>query len=230
VGKNGYNLTKLSHISIDAFRDPVTYKFPQRNITPKPLRDDYATHAAKLIRQLTAALGDLPAPVTDPRIHVEGLKRGTLVEIATVPPEKNSRTKVTKVPAALEFKQEDIVVLQSRRNENRTEKAVLFVPDGARDFLLGRITDYGRGLSFDQPRPDIEKFEKIEEIRAVTIQSLFVGDIDLALPDPVWWEVWIREPGNRAEAIARAACAANLDVHADKLGRVCKLSLVEEVV
>lgn len=212
-----YSLRQLQHVLIDSLRETAEYKFPPRKIEPKPLRGDYAAHAAGLLRQLDAALSAVPAPGADTRLQVEGLKPGALVEVATLPPAENSRTKVTKVPAALEFGQEDIVLLQSRRSSDRTESAVMFVPDSARGFLRGRIRAYGGRVLPDGNRPDIEKFEKIEKIQAATIRSLFVGDIDLAAPEAVWWEVWVRERGDWGEAIARSACAANLDVHADRL-------------
>ena len=217
MADNEYNLRKLPHLSIDAWRETVRYEYPPRPMAQRPLRGDYAAHAAGLLKQLDTALGSVPTSTADPRIRVEGLRPGALVEVATMPPAENSRTKATKVPAALEFKQEDIVVLQSRRSEDRTESAVMFVPDVARDFLRGRIRGYGRRVPLNDRRPDIEKFEKIETIRAASVRSLFVGDIDLSAPGVVWWEVWVREHITWAEAIARAAVAANLDVHADKL-------------
>lgn len=212
-----YSLRQLRHIPIDALREAVRYKFPPRRMDPKPLRGDYAAHAAGLLRQLDAALGEVPLPGADIRIQVEGLKLGALVEVATAPPAETSRAKATKVPAALDFGQDDIVVLQSRRGGDRSESAVMFVPDAARAVLRGRIRAYGGRVAPDGHRPDIEKFEKIEKIQAATVRSLFIGDVDFADPKVVWWEVWVRERGAWAEAIGRSACAANLDVHADRL-------------
>ena len=132
-----------------------------------------------LLDQLASALGDLPPAGADPRLRVEGLKPGTVVEVSTLPPAEGSRARAVKVPAALEFPNQDVVVLRSERHEDRTESALLFVPDDARAFLRGRIADYGRDPG-NARRPDVERFEAIETVRAAPVSALFVGDVDLA--------------------------------------------------
>ena len=204
------------HLSIDAFRETAAYAFPARAQSRKPLRPDYAAHATALLDQLAAALGDLPAPGIDPRLTIEGLKPGMVVEVATLPPAEGSRSKAVKVPAALEFQSREILLLRSERREDRTESALLFVPDDARGFLQGRIADYGRDPG-NQRRPDAERFEVVETFRPAPIASLFVGELDFAAPDIMWWELWVREPGTRADRLAVAAQNAGLDVHADRL-------------
>ena len=127
-----YGAKNRAHISINAFRETAAYTFPVRNQERKPLREDYAAHAATILDQLAVALGDLPAPGADARLPVPGLRRGTIVEVTTVPPAEGSRTKAIKVPSTLEFPTQDVVVLRSERNDDRTESALLFVPDDAR--------------------------------------------------------------------------------------------------
>lgn len=204
------------HLTIDVFRETAAYEYPSRNQERKPLRGDYAAHAAQLIDQLAAALGPVPAAGADERVSVQGLKAGTVVEITTVPPVEGSRTKAIKVPATLEFPTRDLVVLRSERNDDRTESALLFVPDDARGFLRGRISDYGRDPG-NQRRPDVDRFEVIEEVRAIDTDALFTGEVDLAAPEIVWWELWVRQPVALADRLATAAANANIDVHADRL-------------
>ncbi|WP_449222132.1 S8 family peptidase [Tistrella mobilis] len=204
------------HISIDVFCEAAAYTFPLRKQERKPLRVDYAAHAAHLLDQLAAALGDIPLPVDDQRLAVEGLKSGTIVEITTLPPAGNSRTKVVKVPTALEFPAQDVVVLRSERNDDRTESALLFVPDDARAFLQGRISEYGRHPG-NRRRPDVERFEVVEEIRSIDTRSLFTGAVDLAAPEIVWWELWVRQSVPLADRVVSAARTANIDVHDDRL-------------
>jgi hypothetical protein len=136
-----FDVRDRPHISIDAFRESTQYSFPGRAQQRKPLREDYAAHADALLGQLIGALGELPAPTADPRLHVEGLKSGTVVEVSTQAPAEGSRKKAVKVPAALEFPAQEIVVLRSERHDDRTESALLFVPDDARGFLQHRISD-----------------------------------------------------------------------------------------
>jgi hypothetical protein len=120
------------------------------------------------------------------------------------------------VPAALEFPTQDIVVLRSERNDDRTESALLFVPDDARAFLQGRIADYGRDPG-NQHRPDVQRFEVIATFEAAPVTSLFVGSIDFGSLDLVWWELWVRESGFRADRLIEVARRRGLDVHADRL-------------
>ena len=175
-----YGARDRPHIRIDACREAEAYIFPARPQGRKQLRKDYVAHAVTLLDQLNVALGDVPPPGADARLRVEGLKLGTIVEVATMPPAEGSRTKAVKVPPALEFPTQEIVVLRSDRNEDRTESALLFVPDDARTHLRGRIIEYGETYIGNQRRPDVDRFEVVESVRAAPIESLFVGGVDLA--------------------------------------------------
>jgi hypothetical protein len=147
---------------------------------------------------------------------VQGLKPGAIVEVSTLPPHENSRAKVAKVPAALEFPNQNVVVLRSQRNEDRTETALLFVPDDARGFLLGRIAEYGRD-SREERRPDVERFEVIETVQAASPAALFVQDVDLASPEILWWELWVQSFQGMADRLTVLARRAELDVHSERL-------------
>lgn len=204
------------HISINAFREGTQYSFPARAQQRKPLREDYAAHAGALLDQLARALGDVPAPGTDSRLPIEGLKAGAVVEVSTLAPKEGSKTKTVKIPAALEFPSQEIVLLRTERREDKTESALLFVPDDARGFLQGRIANYGRDPGNGR-RPDVERFEVVETIAAAPVSSLFAEDVDFAARDIVWWELWIQGGAGRAERLAVLARGANLDVHADRL-------------
>jgi hypothetical protein len=90
------------------------------------------------------------------------------------------------------------------RNEDRTESAVLFIPDDARAFLQGRIAEYGSANLGNRRRPDVERFESIETIEAAASESLFVGLVDFA-DGRAAWELWVRDPGGRADRVGAAA-------------------------
>lgn len=209
-----YDERDRPHILIDVFRETAAYEFPARNQKRKPLRDDYAAHAEHLLDQLAQALAQ-PATGADQRLPIQGLKSGTVVEVETVAPAEGSRTKAVKMPTNLEFPAQDVVVLRSQRNEDQTESALLFVPDDACDFLRGRIENYGRDPG-NQRRPDVDRFEVIEKFLAIETAALFTGDVDLAAPDVVWWELWVRQPVALADRVAVAARNTNIDVHTDR--------------
>lgn len=204
------------HLSINSFREGTQYEFPSRQMRRRPLRDDYAAHANALLGQLTRALGEIPTSLGDPRLHVDGLKPGTIVEFATPPPAAGSRSKAVKIPANLDFPTQQISVLRTVRRDDRSESAVLFVPDDARAFLQHRIVAYG-----DDPagaaRTDLERFEVIETIAAAPIASLFAGPVDLSDTTVAWWELWLPGGSDRAARVATLARDANLDVHSDQL-------------
>jgi hypothetical protein len=204
------------HLSINAFREGAQYEFPSRQMRRRPLRDDYAAHANALLDQLTRAFGDIPARTDDPRLHVDGLKPGTMVELATLPPAAGSRSKAVKIPANLDFPTQQIAVLRTDRRDDGSEGAVLFVPDDARAFLQQRIVAYGNDPG-EAPRTDLERFEVIETIAAAPIASLFVGHVDFSDTTIAWWELWLPGGPDRAARMATLARDANLDVHSDQL-------------
>jgi hypothetical protein len=207
------------HIHIDVLRERADYRFPSRKQTRKPLRDDYAAHAASLIEQLTLALGAVP-PLAG-RLAIDGLKSGTIVEVATAPPEPGSRKAAVKVPATLEFPVQDIVILRGGRRGDKSENALVFVPDDARAFLTGRLGAYGSANLGNRPRPDVDRFESIETVSSVEDRRLFTGTVAFDDPERRWWELWVRELASPERTIsagvARLAHEQGLDVHGDRL-------------
>jgi hypothetical protein len=215
-GGEDFGVRDRPHISISSTRETAAYTFPARGGSSRPRRADHAAHAAGLLRQLSAALGNVPPPARDPRLPVAGLRRGTVVEVSTLPPGEHARVAAMKVPPSLEFPTQDIVVLRSQRNDDRTESALLFVPDDARAFLSSRISQYGQDPRGAR-RPHVDRFEPIETVRAPDEDALFVGEVDLAAPERVWWELWLQGPAVRADGVSAAARVAELDVHPDRL-------------
>ncbi|UBS33725.1 S8 family peptidase [Altererythrobacter sp. N1] len=211
-----FAVRNVPHIAIDAFREPAQYRYPSRPQDREPRREDYHAHAEALLAQLAAALADVPAPQNDPRIQIAGQERGAIVEIETLAP-ATERSKATRIPTGLDFPNQDVVVLRSQRKDDRTEQAVLFVPDNARAFLRDRIERYGEENLGNRARPDVARFEVIEAIRAAVIDTLFAVPVDHANAATIWWELWIRQPVGRADSLAAAAQNEALDVHPDRL-------------
>ncbi|MDB5610116.1 MAG: hypothetical protein JWP25_7016 [Bradyrhizobium sp.] len=217
MANTDFDARDLAHISIDAWREAAHYGYPSRNQSRKPLRDNYVAHAQGLLDQLSNAVGLMPLPGADQRLAIDGLGAGVLVEVGTLMPAEGSRSKAAKIPTALDFPSQDIVVLRTSRNEDRTESAVLFIPDNARTFLEARIVAYGSENLGNQKRPDIDRFENIETIQAAAAESLFVGMVDFADGRPAWWELWVREAEGRADAVEHAARNGGFDVRPERL-------------
>ncbi|RWP11006.1 S8 family peptidase [Mesorhizobium sp.] len=215
-----FSAHELDHVRIEAFREAAQYEFPSKPQDRKPRRDDYPAHAQLLIEQLVAALGDIPPPNDDNRLTILGQRKGAIVELQTMAP-ATDKSGATKTPA-LDYPGQDVVVLRSVRQEDRTERALLFIPDDAREFLLERIEAYGAEGLGNKKRPDVPKFEPIEVIEAAEVRSLFATQVNFEEPQPLWWELWVREPstakpGPRTNAIVTAAQLAGLGVHNDTL-------------
>lgn len=203
------------HIRIDAFLSKAAYTYPSRKQERKPLRDNYASHAAHLLKRLDAALGIIPPKSSDKRISLSGFSKGTIVEITTMVP-LTSRRQAVKLPTNFEFPAQNLIILHSKRNDNRTESALFFIPDNARPYLQAKIEEYGTDPA-NGDRSDIQRFEAIEEFNEFDVRSLFIGTVDLSDPKKIWWEIWIRQNTNLADQIAQIASARGLDVHENRL-------------
>lgn len=219
-GGDDFSAHELPHVRIDAVRQPAQYTYPNRPQDRKPQRQDYPAHAQALVQQLTVALGAVPAPENDPRLAIAEQKRGAIVELETQAP-RSDRSGPSKTPA-LDYVAQDIVVLKSTRQDDRTEKAILFIPDDARQFLIGRINAYGNANLGNKKRPDVPKFEPIETITAAQAQSLFPPTTDFVELQARWWELWVRDNSTEANrpktaAVVNAALQANLPVHEERL-------------
>lgn len=211
---DAFDARALPHLPIDMWRETRGYEFPQRAQSRKPLRDDYEAHAQRLLDTLAAALPAIPAQGQDPRLNIPGMRPGVLVTVETMAPAEGSRTKATRLPD-LEFANQDIVVLRSERRDDRTESAVLFVPDASRNFLQARIETYGQDPG-NAKRPDKDRFEPLERFDAAGAETLFPQALDFTAA-PSWWELWVREPTARANHVADAAAKRGLDVHPTRL-------------
>lgn len=203
------------HIPIDLWRETTAYAFPARNMRSKPKRDNYAAHAAALTQALAQALPPIPPRHQDPRVPIAGLASGAIIVMETRPLPERSTAKASKVPAGFDFATQDIVVLRSERRDDRTESAVVFVPDGARNFLSGRIAAYGRD-PVGRDRPDQARFEVVERFVAAEALALFAEPLVRGGP-AVWWEYWIRAAPGRADVVAQTAAQRGHDVHPDRL-------------
>ena len=212
-----FDLPARPHIPIDLFRESAAYEYPPRGRASRPRRENYPAHAEELLGQLAQALGEQPSTDADTRLPVEGLKRGTVVGVESSRPAEGSRVKAVRLPASLDFPAQDVIVLRSTRNEDRSESGLLFVPDDARDFLEGRIKAYGRDPG-NRRRPDVDRFEVIERIHSTGASTLFTGAVNFDSPAVVWWELWVRrQPNGLPSHVAAAAQGAGIDVHSDRL-------------
>jgi hypothetical protein len=83
-------------IIIDGWRKAATYKPPRPNPRRKPLRENYADHARRLIDQLATALPP-PPQGADARLNNPGMGLGALISVATKAPGDKSPAAAVKL-------------------------------------------------------------------------------------------------------------------------------------
>lgn len=213
MARDEFSRRNLDHLRIEPFREIATYLPPSTPQTKKPLRSDYVTHAAALVKALGSALPPIPRPEDDRRLSIPGLKPGAIVEIDTLAPTTDRQGPV-RVPPAFEYPAQDLVVLRTTREDNRSETAMVFVPDASRAALFARLAAYGSDKPTNKERKHVDQFEKIETFKPVAVESLF-GTADLATADAIWWELWARKVS--VQGLAAALSDAGWDVHEDRL-------------
>jgi hypothetical protein len=60
---DNFDTRERPHIPIDAFRETAAYTFPSRAQERKPLREDYAAHAAQILEQLAGGRSPRLRPI-----------------------------------------------------------------------------------------------------------------------------------------------------------------------
>lgn len=202
------------HLSLNEVRREGTYAAPKRKMDAKPVRDDYDAHGAALLAQLATALPQIPPPATDARLKLEGLKPGVLVALETLAPDTD-RKGPSKIPLSFELPGQDLVILSSRRTDDRSEETIVFVPDDARATLTRRLREYS--TPGNKERPHVVQFEKVERIASAETAKLFDPNTDFNAPIQRWWELWVRDIGPLPAALVTAARGFGLDVHPEQL-------------
>ena len=213
MATNEFSQRNLDHLRIEPFREIAAYLPPTTPPNKKPLRADYVAHAAALAEALGSALPPVPRPDDDRRLAIPGLKPGSLVEVDTLAP-VTDRQGPARVPPAFEYPAQDLVVLRTTREGDRSEKAVVFVPDASRAALFARLAAYGSDKPTNKERRHVDQFEKIETFRSFAVESLFAAS-DLATTESAWWEVWARQAS--VDGLSTDFREAGWDVHSDRL-------------
>jgi hypothetical protein len=108
-----------------------------------------------------------------------------------------------------------VVILSSRRTEDRAEESIIFVPDDARATLTRRLQDYRD--PGNRERPYVAQFEKVERIASADTAKLFDPGTDFNSPAERWWELWVRDVAALPRALVAELRNFGLDVHPEQL-------------
>jgi hypothetical protein len=213
--QDGYGLRNRPHVFIDALRENKPYIPPRQAVQPKGPRPDIAAHATALLDQLAIALARHDGSAG--RLVVHGIPPGTVVEVQTASPVDRPQAGVVKLPN-LAKTVGGLEVLRSERNDDRTESAVVFVPESSQSALRRKIGEY-RDFRGEKATELVQTFERVGAIRPATGRSLFVGPIDFDAAAARWFELWVRKTASEetAASVAARAREARFDVHPDTL-------------
>ena len=195
------------HLHIENFIETESYHYPSRPI-PSKLRNDHKSHSEILASQLTSALGKIPEPEEDTRIKIAGLDSGNIVKIETANPNDKKTKSAIKLPREFEIPENDIVFLNSKRDESKCESGTLFVPEKARKKILKKINDYGRPPVNDKSR-GVDEIQNVSQILPANSSALFTDSSTSESPESKWWEIWVRNKENYADQIIHLANSVN---------------------
>jgi hypothetical protein len=184
-------------------------------IRTPPRREDYRPHPRKI------ELAGQPPPVNR-RKHAAGLKaalreaerqaqtrrKEAAIEVHGAEPglyiEFASRPGLELKLESLEDKRQGIELVAVRREQTEdgtvTERATIFVPDGAVKHFITRFDQYAteRTIKKREPRHK-DMVDPIAALRLATLRALWT-DAPEAYPrrgEAIWWEVWLRRQDGR---------------------------------
>jgi hypothetical protein len=179
----------------------------------------------------------VPSPPKNPQAHAAELKKA-LAQAAAESLERRGESGITVAGATPGF----YVIFQGRegielklnsldaqgsgielvcvRDENGTEQAMVFIPDGKVKYFLKKFEDYATTKTEKGNRKNKDFVERIAQIRLATLRALWT-ETTLVFPDSkrtVWWEVWLRtSDGLEEERFCGYAKGAGMEIGKDRL-------------
>lgn len=174
--------------------------------TPHPRRvdakapespDDPAAHARKLATALEGAARTSQERRKKLGVQVTDAEPGTYLEFESPPGVAFELERLeNRVGKAR------IELLSVKANEDRSQSAVVFVPEQKTDHFPDRVRQYTFDKTKKGERKNKSLVERIADISAASLEDLWVDDPQRFPSDPearVWWEVWLRRSGDGRE-------------------------------
>lgn len=157
-------------------------------------------HGRQLHRELNAAADEGRARRDGVGVRVEGAHPGLYFEF-----ESFADSPVPLRVESLESTRAGIEVVVVREEE-RVQRAVVFVPDGQLKYFLRRVEQYlAKKTAKGEPKHK-PLIESIAGVRLATLRALWT-DEDSLYPGPdesIWWEIWLRRTDGREVMRLRA--------------------------
>jgi hypothetical protein len=188
---------KRKHLRVDQFVELKPYRRPRRKITAVDLGRETERHAESLKRELAEAWADAESLFAARDAEVIGTS-GRYVDFETLP---------NQLLPDLTWKSKGIRLAAAGRSVDGTTTGTIFVPDGQKDFLDGKLDEYRDKRGAKGKAAHEKRFASIEHFRAARLESLWVDS--RAMPEAgilTWWECWCW-PDRVANLEAKSAAA-----------------------
>ena len=195
------NPRRHRHFILDRTAKTEPFSRDGRGHTPIVPRQDRASHAATLRRQLDGlrAAADEAKAVQEDTGIVDGI--GIQVEFRSFPDVELVAERLSRDRSGIEL----LSVREDR--ETRCTHATVFVPDGRLGHFERIVQDYAdeHKDSAGQPRDNRLLVDAIQDIRRATLRALWTDSAEEFPTDEYsafWWEVWLPAREDPAAAVA----------------------------
>jgi hypothetical protein len=190
------------HILVRKSPKPELYRPHPRKIEPEslPKPSNARAYANKLKRALSEAVKQAQARRDAAGITITGAAPGLYVVFQG---HKDFRLKLKSLDA-----QGSGIELVTVDDGDKTDKAIVFVPDGKAKYFLNKFEQYAAERTKTGERKNRPLVESIADIRLATLRALWTDPASEFPADgkSCWWEVWLREGDGQEEDRLRDYC------------------------
>ncbi|MGL5828965.1 MAG: S8 family peptidase, partial [Angustibacter sp.] len=195
---------------------PVTESFTPVSLAMQKkgsgFRGNRLAHGKRLTSEFESAVN---------RSDDDGENKGTYISFVSFP---GLELAIKSLESQRSGQQPELVAVQEERNaDGWVVTATVFIPEGRKEFFLGKLEDYVATAEIEAGKPkNAALIEGIASIRCATIRELWTdpaGEFP-ALPTQLrWWEVWLRKSdGKEHGRLAEYARRHNLRTSDHYLG------------
>lgn len=182
-----------------------------------PAPTDPVAHAKRLMQALESAAKSAQARRQQLGLQISDAETGTYLEFES-PPDIALKLESLENRAG----RQRIELLTVRTHDDRTQSAVVFVPDQRTDHFSVKVQQYASEKTPTGARKNKRLIERIADISSATVESLWTDDPGRFPSDPrarAWWEVWLRRSrdGREYERFLEFAGALSITTSARRL-------------
>jgi len=173
----------LPHIRIEQFRRDNPYSPPPRRMDEQAPRRNNVLHGQRIQRQFSRAYSRARAIIAERRALQGRRAPGIYLEVTSAEHESLGD---------LSWEQKGIRLGALRADENDTQKAAIFVPEGSQTFITERLQRYATEVEAGKTPSLSARFQSVESVSVATARSLWtdVRQMPTDQNEKLWWECW----------------------------------------